>query len=511
MPEVSQEVLEQTLLSELSANSEQVAKLEGELRSMYTALPKGHFGTLEPATVRYALHRYFVQKYGWYLRGLEPAGQTWNSSSATSVMADRAPAYIEELFEKRLHGQGLGLHELAAFAATLTDLVHKEAFGHVVDIYERLDLPTVGHFPAMADRAILAYMLQFLHGNLVLKSTAAIGRAEKDMQQNFPAWTEFKMWVTDVRRTIAMERSRKSFKREEPFDNVVEEIQEINHRIGAFQNIECRSLKAILSDVEEGATGRVLLAEFYRIGLEGDWMFKEKIEYLRDVGALDENDPKRPMLIIPNYIASQANCLASSGFHSVCCMDECEGLMAHVERAIGAPSASVGRIVEVVAGMQSDTVDAPRNLSTALLSRLGEISEHHGGQVPLHARLFAQWMHHAYPLECPFPHVAGTINPLTPDEWMTAVGTSDVAASPKDIMVHVASAEKPDKDMEALPWDGIEELVGTHKQRPEGSSRNIVRKVAAIVALAALAFPVAQMSKAAVVQFQPELQKQHMV
>ena len=29
-------------------------------------------------------------------------------------------------------------------------------------------------------------------------------------------------------------------------------------------------------------------------------------------------------------------------------------------------------------------------------------------EVPLHGRLFAQWMHYAFPRHCPFPHVSGT-------------------------------------------------------------------------------------------------------
>ena len=61
----------------------------------------------------------------------------------------------------------------------------------------------------------------------------------------------------------------------------------------------------------------------------------------------------------------------------------------------------------VVSGLQSDTVHAPRNLSGALLSRLGQIAELDGGQVPLHGRLFAHWLHHAYPRECSFPHANG--------------------------------------------------------------------------------------------------------
>merc|ERR1719492_230605 len=83
-----------------------------------------------------------------------------------------------------------------------------------------------------------------------------------------------------------------------------------------------------------------------------------------------------------------------------------------VELMIGEPSATSARLAQVISGLESDTVEAPRNLSITQLSRLDEIAAHHSGRIPLHGRLFAQWMHHAYPRECRFPHVAGTMNPL---------------------------------------------------------------------------------------------------
>merc|ERR1719346_468205 len=102
--------------------------------------------------------------------------------------------------------------------------------------------------------------------------------------------------------------------------------------------------------------------------------------------------------------------------------------MRQLEREVAAPSASATRIAEIVRRLHSDTVDAPRNLSASLVSRLDEIAEHHDGRVLLHGRLFAQWMHHAFPLECPYPHAAGTTTPLTADEWMDESGTDEVAA-----------------------------------------------------------------------------------
>merc|ERR1740129_1200592 len=59
--------------------------------------------------------------------------------------------------------------------------------------------------------------------------------------------------------------------------------------------------------------------------------------------------------------------------------------------------------------MASSTVLAGRTLAPVLVTRLQEIATQHSGLVPLHGRLFAQWMHHAYPRECAYPHVAGTV------------------------------------------------------------------------------------------------------
>jgi len=98
-----------------------------------------------------------------------------------------------------------------------------------------------------------------------------------------------------------------------------------------------------------------------------------------------------------------------------------------LEQKIASPSADPARIAALVATLPSDTVDAPRNLSEPLLQRLHEIAEAHGGSVPLHGRLFAQWMHHAFPRECPYPHVSGTTIQENQNTWTDANGGDSVA------------------------------------------------------------------------------------
>merc|ERR1719245_2389030 len=72
---ITKEDVELTLLSELSrmSPSAKLRSIEEDLRPMFAALPKNRQGNLEQSVVRYALHRFFVQKHGWYMKGLDPA------------------------------------------------------------------------------------------------------------------------------------------------------------------------------------------------------------------------------------------------------------------------------------------------------------------------------------------------------------------------------------------------------------------------------------------------------
>merc|ERR1712194_814972 len=168
------------------------------------------------------------------------------------------------------------------------------------------------------------------------------------------------------------------------------------------------------------------------------------------------------------YIISKTNCLAASGFYAICCSNECESLMRRVEHNIAAPSGSPARIAEVISSLSSDTVDAPRNLSSSLLGRLDEIAKHHGGEVPLYGRLFSQFMHHAFPRECPFPHVSGTTSPMTTEEWL-AQGVSDVA-TPEEVDKYFTAEHELNTIAEELPWIEFEEMVVDYMLPPGQSA-----------------------------------------
>merc|ERR1740129_1106308 len=92
------------------------------------------------------------------------------------------------------------------------------------------------------------------------------------------------------------------------------------------------SWKVKMSD--RRAQGRVRLADFYKRSLHDElWQFSESAAYLRQLGAIDDSDPSNVRVIIPNYVASPANCIASSSYYMVCCVDECEALLGNIEQA----------------------------------------------------------------------------------------------------------------------------------------------------------------------------------
>lgn len=249
--------------------------------------------------------------------------------------------------------------------------------------------------------------------------------------------------------------------------------------------------------LEDRGSGRVLLKEFYRSALAGNWQFSEKEDYLRETGVLDDSYQSRePAVVIPNYVNAPSNCLASSSIYQVCCINECEALMAPIEQQIGAHETTTDRILEVVANLPSSTVSAPRKLSQDLHDRLEDIANHHSGTVPLHGRLFAQWLHHAYPRECPYPQEAGSKNPMTADQWLDRQKQQrQVSSSKAEIRKYVERAEATTPSVEAsegnattasseapkLPWSPTEELIAQHVNKKQKNS-SWVRKVAFCIA-----------------------------
>merc|ERR1719198_655825 len=312
------------------------------------------------------------------------------------------------------------------------------------------------------------YILGFMHSDLKTMTANVAQELHANIMEFYPTYPETQQFLREVYQSVAPKRDYVYF------NEVENVIAEIGERYGRFQDIECRQFKDWLLTVEDssvGGAGRVRLSDFYGKALnEGKWQFSESIDYLRQLGALDESDPQNLRVIIPNYLSGPSNCVASSAYYSVCCLDECEGILGRLEEMVGAPEASVPAITTYISMIASATMPSNRTLSPWLHHRLDEVAKHHGGLVPLHGRLFAQWLHYAYPRECNFPHAAGTIDPQRPEDLLEAGSvTEDVLSANETEMQRIVAAAPPVKHRipgseagaieESAMWSMHEELV----------------------------------------------------
>jgi len=482
---ISKESVRASLLEEIEESlgtgsaARRVVRLESALSPMYAALPKNEHGHLGHATVRYALHRLFVQRHAWHVNGLEPNGGAVNASTAADMLKATVPSYVQELFERRLGDWGFSLHDIAVFAATMEHFIHNETMQRLEMAYEVKGVNQSEQLTeSRLDMVVDQYMKEYILGK------DAFSIPDSQIHIVYPGWNDTQVFVREMRKNVQdaeADPSKPPGTQTSDFKQAMRVVEEVGDHYGHFQDAECRQIKDDLLKHADWATGRVKLSKFYNAALEhGHWQFTESADFLRQNGVLDESDPFNPQVIVTNYVYSPANCVASSSFYSVCCINECEGLLAHLEREIAAPEGEPALIAELVASLPTSTVQAPRNLSTALRARLDEMAVGHG-TVPLHGRLFAQWMHHAFPRECPYPHVAGTTNPQTADEYMAETGATSSASEEEmkrvveDARSQLEAQETPKLPLqnEELPWHPEEELLVV-RPKPKPASRSIL-------------------------------------
>jgi hypothetical protein len=238
------------------------------------------------------------------------------------------------------------------------------------------------------------------------------------------------------------------------FDDAHQIVGGITRSFQTFWQSECESMKDALVSMDKRHTGRVPLSKFYNFSINNDWRFGESEAYLRELGALDETSRwLGPQVIIPNYLQATSNCIVSTPHYLICCQNECEGLLDEIEQAIDAPTALPSIIIDIVKGMSQVTTlddDEPPHLSEASKQQLEQIARTSGGKVPLHGRLFAQWLHYVFPRECPFPFKSGSTTSATPAQYGDNYG-----AAREDMQRHASLATSHEKHLaekEELLW-----------------------------------------------------------
>jgi hypothetical protein len=447
------------------AGAQQVSRIETSLWPTFQALPKNSMGRLAPRAVRYAVHNYFQKEHGWQIKGLEPQGMQMNNTTEVhevTILQDKAPALVEALLETRRSDDGLPFGDVVVMVAALERLIFEESFKLLEAAYTLNGVSATDQIEEESlHDVLLSYLLVFelgVKGNL--SDTVKHQKMKKVLAKaSGNGWRALSMYEQDATLNFMYaKRMRTNPFRPQTFtfDEATEIVESMAQSYGKWQNSECLMMKDELMGLDPNGLGRVPLSAFYGQPEGAAYQLTESVEYLKQVGALDESSHEHPQVLIANYMAGPSNCIASSTYYSVCCLSECDGLMNEIEGKVQAPTVSPGRLLHIVGNLSSSTVDAPRQLDTFLTEKLNFISERNGGEVPLHGRLFAQWLHHSFPNECPYPQIAENTAALTPGHWV-----NKAASAPKEVrQQHIDSMgdAKPVIELSNVQWSDDEVL-----------------------------------------------------
>jgi len=460
---------------------ERLAAIQDELLEMWHALPKNKHGRIERRSLRYAAHRHFMRTSSIMIRGFEPLKVVSDSESgAADILSQRVPAYVEKVLAGRKATLGFSLEDAATMVAIVEQLIFDSENVLLETSYMQMQKNprSIVNHNTFA-RLIEVYLVHWMmgdddHGIRILMSNRTI------LESSFPQWKALVGFADGQIRALQYSREQKPRKgrgldtlaQRFTFDDAHEVAGGITKSFASFWESECVSMKDSLVAMDTDFDGRVPLSKFYGKGMDSEWRFGESEAYLRELGALDESSVwKGKQVIIPNYLQAASNCIVSTPHYLVCCAAECEAFLGEIEAAVGAPMSEPALIRAIVGNMSSVSAslsyDETPMMEGALGAQLDRVAAAHGGKVPLHSRLFSQWLHYVFPRECPFPHMAGTATARTPTEF----GSSYIAT--KDEMKEHASAAvsdvpaSEDSIAEELPtqWSEEEELFVDYGQQ----------------------------------------------
>jgi hypothetical protein len=429
--------LQEAMETALGMAASSLPSITKALMPIFNVLPKNAHGRIERPMLRYALHRYFLRQYSVMVQGLEP---TQNMLDATALVTsegiyrDKIPTFIEGVLEGRFFKKGFALEDAAAIAAVLEELVFQvpdKAFEHAPKrrrSLSRIELETL----------LEGYVLQWMLGDETDVQEVAMSSPEESIPQ-WKAVIDFAKGEIDRlmyhRQQAGYGNAFKS--RVFTLADFQTIVKSITSGFGVWWEQECQAIKKNLISMDSTNSGRVRLSDFYHKSIDGEWRFSESEEYLRELGVLDESSRMAgPQVILPNYLLGASNCIVTSTYYHVCCVNECEALLGEVEQAVKAPVGRPDEVFKAVLNMTEEEEDRLRFFGH-LQKQLDRIADAHKGKVPLHGRLFGQWMHRAFPRECPFPHRAGSTQAKAPLEF-----GEKYLVTPTEIKKHTKAAKE---------------------------------------------------------------------
>jgi len=406
-----------------STGKDKVLAMEVAMETTYRALPKNLHGLLSRSAVAYLVQKYTMQMHHYSIKGLgsDPMLAEGNASNETgATLQTLAPEVLGALFESHQGRHGLTLRDAAALAVMLNQLVMDHAVEVMDQAFENLAL--LGMLPEDEEVSIetlvkLVWAWEWLDKHDCKTEWDLFNsHMHEPTGQMYMYGMYGKLAVTLARTKFYLERDhRNPFKSETlSVAEVVQLAQQVTERMGEWQDDDCKAMKKKIIGLDPEGDGRVPHDVLYDHLMDtdetGEQIFRfaqlaEDEDYLRTIGALDESIPEHPQVLISNYILGPANCYLSTALHTFCCLNECDAVLGQIERAVKGSSARPAVLEPLLGNLTTPSMDEPQAFSEVLRGKLSAIAAQNHGRVPLHGRLFMQWLHFAFPHECPYPHV----------------------------------------------------------------------------------------------------------
>jgi len=364
------------------------------LISTFESLPKNEHGHLEGPAIRYLVHSYFLKEHGWLIRGLEPhqehnttIDELNDSKEVPDMTGDDIPSFVQTVLKGGLReGQqdaGFRLSDVVAMVAILRNLILNEGLEMLYESYL-----LNGHHPYNPVKeeelaTILDSYMVLLTLGKDLNGTHPLDVVK--VQQTRPSFPQIQVFTRDIIGSVAFEDefvSNPFVEREFTWEEAAVATMTASRGQGKLRDFECQDLRDGLAELDPKHSGRVDMKSFYTKQRIGPWELTESIDFLRQLGALDESSSIRgPQVIIPNYVTAVSNCDSPSQYFSVCCIHSCEEILNSIEVAVKLPTAPPSTLLSIVGNLSSASIDAPRNLSSALTTALDSVAGLHGGEV----------------------------------------------------------------------------------------------------------------------------------
>mmetsp|Transcript_59154 Transcript_59154/g.175972 ORF Transcript_59154/g.175972 Transcript_59154/m.175972 type:complete len:487 (+) Transcript_59154:73-1533(+) len=397
--------------------AERLLAVEASVRPTYEAFPKNSMGRIPPSEIFPAIVRgYFAKEHGWLVMGLAPPNLTPKRSEVHEalILRERAPAVADALKELRESDRGLSLSDVVGTIAAIEHLLVDESEAILQGAYllNELSIEDPLESEAALSEVLHSFLLLVRHGHPYnLADIAQHRRMKARAQRVATEWQHLEEFAAQAIRNSGQSGPY-------TFASVASMARELNLGYGKWQNGECMQMKTTLMDLaaQDASTdnsGTLKFEHFHGEPKHPSYQFTESLDYLRKYGILEEPEGREPLVRIANYLLAPSNCIASSKHYAICCLNECEALTSDLEQSVQAPVWPAERLFHLVNQTASSSRPVPREVPAVLGQELQSIAAAHEGAVPLHSAEFRQWLHSAFPNECPLP----TASEEAAEEW----------------------------------------------------------------------------------------------